>query len=51
METQLRGVSKAISGIAKDIQKDTIKKDYTKQEIEIIELLKQKEIKVKRSRY
>ena len=47
IETQLRGVSKAISGIAKDIQKDTIKKDYTKQEIEIIELLKQKEIKVK----
>ena len=46
METQLRGVSKVISGIAKDIQKDAVKEDYTKQEIEIIELLKQKEIKV-----
>ena len=47
METQLRGVSKVISGIAKDIQKEAVKKqDYTKQEIEIIELLKQKEIKV-----
>lgn len=47
METQLRGVSKVISGIAKDIQKDTVKEeDYTKQEIEVIELLKQKEIKV-----
>ena len=47
METQLRGVSKVISGIAKDIQKEVIEEDYTKQEIEIIELLKQKEINVK----
>ncbi len=47
METQLRGVSKAISGIAKDIQKDTTKeKNHEKQEIEIIELLKQKEIEL-----
>ena len=47
METQLRGVSKVISGIAKDIQKDVVKEEnYTKQEIEIIELLKQKEIEV-----
>ena len=46
METQLRGVSKVISEIAKDIQKEAVKEDYTKQEIEIIELLKQKEIKV-----
>ena len=46
METQLRGVSKVISGIAKDIQKEAVKEDYTKQEIEVVELLKQKEIKV-----
>ena len=46
METQLMGVSKVISGIAKDIQKDSVKKDYTKQEIEITELLKQKEIEI-----
>ena len=47
METQLKGVSKVISGIAEDIQKDSEKeKSYTKQEIEIIELLKQKEIEV-----
>ena len=48
METQLRGVSNVISGIAKDIQKDSEKKqDYTKQEIEIVELLKQKDIQIK----
>ena len=47
METQLNGVSKVISGIAKDIEKESIEeKSYTKQEIEIIELLKQKEIEV-----
>ncbi len=48
MEAQLRGVSKVISGIAEDIQKDTEKqKDYAKQEVEIVELLKQKDIQVK----
>ena len=48
METQLRGVSNVISGIAKDIQKDSEKKqDYAKQEIEIVKLLKQKDIQVK----
>ncbi len=48
METQLRGVSNVISGIAKDIQKESEKKqDYTKQEIEIVELLKQKDIQIK----
>ena len=48
METQLRGVSNVISGIAKDIQKDSEKKqDYTKQEIEIVKLLKQKDIQIK----
>ena len=47
METQLKGVSKMISGIANSIQKDTVQeKDYTKQEMEVIELLKQKEIEV-----
>ena len=47
METQLKGVSKVLSGIAKDIQKEvTEERSYTKQEIEIIELLKQKEIEV-----
>ena len=47
MGTQLNGVSKVISGIAKDIEKESIEeKSYTKQEIEIIELLKQKEIEV-----
>ena len=47
METQLNGVSKVISGIAKDIEKES-KEDskYTKQEVEIIKLLKQKEIEV-----
>ena len=39
METQLRGVSKVISSIAKDIQKEAVnEEDYTKQEIEVIEL-------------
>ena len=48
METQLKGVSKVISGIAKDIEQNVeADKKYTKQEIEIIELLKQKEIEVK----
>ena len=48
METQLKGVSKVISGIAKDIEQNVeVDKKYTKQEIEIIELLKQKEIEVK----
>lgn len=47
METQLKGVSKMISGIANSIQKDTVQeKDYTKQEMEVIELLRQKEIEV-----
>ena len=47
METQLNGVSKVISGIAKDIEKESTKeKIYTKQEIEVIELLKQREIEV-----
>ena len=47
METQLRGVSKVISGIAKEIEKDSEKEqNYTKQEFEIIELLKQKGIEV-----
>ena len=47
METQLKGVSKMISGIANSIQKETAQeKDYTKQEMEVIELLRQKEIEV-----
>ena len=47
METQLKGVSKVLSGIAKDIEKNAeIEKNYTKQEIEVIELLKQKEIEI-----
>ena len=47
METQLKSFSKVLSGIAKDIQKEvTEERSYTKQEIEIIELLKQKEIEV-----
>ena len=47
METQLKGVSKVISGIAKDIEQNVeADKKYTKQEIEIIEILKQKEIEV-----
>ena len=47
METQLRGVSKVISGIAKEIEKDSEKEqNYTKQEVEIVELLKQKGIEV-----
>ena len=47
METQLKGVSKMISGIANSIQKDTAQeKDYSRQEVEVIELLKQKEIEV-----
>lgn len=47
METQLKGVSNVISGIAKDIEKEvTQEKNYTKQEIEIIEILKQKEIEL-----
>ena len=37
METQLKGVSKVISGIAKDIEQNVeVDKKYTKQEIEII---------------
>lgn len=47
METQLNGVSKVISGIAKDIEKESKEEQkYTKQEVEIIKLLKQKEIEV-----
>lgn len=47
METQLNGVSKVISGIAKDLEKNSIEENkYTRQEIEVIELLKQKEIEV-----
>lgn len=47
METQLNGVSKAISGIAKEIEKEEINiKQYEKQEIEIAKILKQKEIEI-----
>ena len=47
METQLNGVSKMISGIAEEIQKD--EKDnleYEKQKIEILKILEQKSIEV-----
>ena len=47
METQLKGVSKVISGIAKDIEKESKQQlKYTKQEMEVIELLKQKDIEI-----
>ena len=46
METQLNGVSKVISGIAKDIVKDNKRQDYSSLEIEIAELLKQREIEI-----
>ena len=47
METQLKGVSKAISGIAKSIEKEVKTEDkYIKQEVEITEMLKQKEIEI-----
>ena len=47
MQEQLNGVSKAISGMAKEIEKEAkIDTEYEKQEIEIIEKLKQKEIQI-----
>ena len=47
MQTQLKGVSKAISGIAKDLEKDVkVESTYVRQEREIIELLRQKEISI-----
>lgn len=47
METQLNGVSKAISGIAKNIEQETDEATkYQKQEIEIVKLLKQKDIEI-----
>ena len=47
METQLKGVSKVISGIAKGIEKESKQQlKYTKQEMEVIELLKQKDIEI-----
>lgn len=47
METQLNGVSKAISGIAKEIEQETkINPEYLKQEKEAIALFHQKEIEV-----
>ena len=47
MQNQLNGVSKAISGMAKEIEKEAkIDTEYEKQEIEIIEKLKQKEIQI-----
>lgn len=47
METQLKGVSKAISGIAKSIEKEMkIEDKYIKQEVEITEMLKQKGIEI-----
>lgn len=47
IEAQLKGVSKVISGIAKDIESNsTQEKNYTKYEVEIVELLKQKEIEI-----
>ena len=46
METQLNGFSKVISGIAKDIVKDNKRQDYSSLEIEIAELLKQREIEI-----
>lgn len=47
METQLKGVSKAISGIAKEIEQETkINPQYLKQEKEAVALFHQKEIEV-----
>ena len=47
METQLKGVSKAISGIAKEIEQETkTKPQYLKQEKEAIALFHQKEIEI-----
>lgn len=46
METQLQGVSKAISGIAKELEKEELNNPYEKQEIEVMKLLKQKNIDV-----
>lgn len=47
METQLKGVSKVISEIAKNIEKDVqIEDNFNNQKREIIELLKQKDIQI-----
>ena len=47
MESQLKGVSKAISNLAQDIEEDYSNEDeYEDERIQIIELLKQKEIEV-----
>lgn len=47
METQLKGVSKAISGIAKEIEQETkINPQYLKQEKEAVALFHQKETEV-----
>ena len=45
IKEQLSGVSKAISSLAKDIEKDVyIEEKYEKEKLQILELLKQKEI-------
>ncbi len=47
IETQLQGVSKAISSIAENIEKNIKNEEqYSKEKKEIIELLKQKEIEI-----
>lgn len=47
IEEQLNGVSKAISGIAKDLEEDVKQETkHQKQEAQIIELLRQKEITI-----
>ena len=47
MESQLKGVSKAISNLAQDIEEDySNEEEYEDERIQIIELLKQKEIEV-----
>ena len=47
MESQLKGVSKAISNLAQDIEEDySNEEEYEDERIQIIKLLKQKEIEV-----
>ena len=47
IETQLKGVSKAISNIAENIEKNIKNEEqYSKQKKQIVELLKQKEIEI-----
>ena len=44
MKEQLNGVSKAISNLAQNIEKDVTKEEeYGKEKVQILELLKQKE--------